>query len=131
MGLFKKIKDGIESGTNASAFAQQNATPEAAPGQIAATNAPYNPAVIGGPSTAPLDADDPMLQPINGIGLAEYAAVSKQAQADGVTTEEGMAAIAAQQGYDPAVFTAATKEWIDRMGKSMVVGQQFRKHLGY
>jgi hypothetical protein len=132
MGLFKKIKDGMQTGADAQAFAQQNATPQAGPGQIAATGGmPVDPAVLGGPSTAPLDADDPMLQPINGIGLAEYAAVSKQAQAEGVTTEEGMAAIAAQQGYDPAVFTAATKEWIDRMGKSMVVGQQFRKHLGY
>ena len=41
-----------------------------------------------------------------------------------------MATIAAQQGHDPAVFTAAAREWVARMGKSMVVGQQFRKHLG-
>ena len=39
--------------------------------------------------------------------------------------------VAAEMGYDPGVFGAATKEWISRMGKSMVVGQEFRRHLGY
>jgi hypothetical protein len=34
-------------------------------------------------------------------------------------------------GHDPAVFGPATKEWIARRGKSMVVGQEFRRHLGY
>ena len=29
-----------------------------------------------------------------------------------------------------ATFTRAANEWIARMGKSMVVGQQFRSHLG-
>lgn len=42
-----------------------------------------------------------------------------------------MAEIAAELGYDPAVFTPAVQEWIDRMGKSMIVGQQLRKHMGY
>jgi hypothetical protein len=128
--LFKKIKDGIESGAAASQFAKDNATPAAGAGQIGVSGMPVNPAVMGGPSTTPLAADDPMLQPIDGIGLAEYAAVSRVAQAQGVTTMEGMAEIAAQQGHDPAVFTAAANEWVRRMGQSMVVGQEFRRHLG-
>ncbi|MBM3663760.1 MAG: hypothetical protein FJW94_12960 [Actinobacteria bacterium] len=92
---------------------------------------PVNPAVIGGPSTQPLASDDPMLQPINGIGLPEYAHVAKEAQARGVTDEAGTVALAAELGYDPAIFEPAMKEWISRMGKSMVVGQEFRRALGY
>ena len=34
-------------------------------------------------------------------------------------------------GFDPDVFGAAMTEWVDRMGKSMVVGQEFRRQLGY
>ena len=101
MGLFKKLSQGMD------------------------------PAVIGGPSNKPLAADDPMLQPIDGISLADYAAVSKQAQARGVTDEAGMLSIAQEMGYDPAAFGAATKEWIVRMGKSQAVGKAFRAELGY
>ena len=121
MGFFKKLKDGVQPGADA---------PGGDAGKIGVAGMPVNPAFLGGPSTTPLAADDPLLQPIDGIGLPEYAAVARQAQAEGVTTEEGMATIAAQQGHDPAVFTAAAREWVARMGKSMVVGQQFRKHLG-
>ena len=129
MGLFKKIKDGIDSGAAAAQFKQDNATPGAGSGQIGVQGMPVNPSFLGGPSTTPLDADDPLLQPIDGIGLPEYAAVAKQAQLRGVTTAEGMEAIAAELGHDPATFTAAANEWVARMGKSMVVGQQFRSHL--
>lgn len=90
-----------------------------------------DPAIIGGPSNKPLAADDPMLAPIDGISLADYAAVSKQAQQRGVTDEAGMQAIAGEMGYDPAVFGAAVKEWIARMGKSQAVGKAFRAELGY
>ncbi|MCU0310575.1 MAG: hypothetical protein MUE36_06505 [Acidimicrobiales bacterium] len=138
MGLFKKVKDGMdqaEAGLGQAAaaqqFAQQHATQAPAEGQIGIAGLPVDPAAMGGPSSAPLDADDPMLQPVNGIGIAEYAAVAKIAQERGVTTEEGMAEIAGEQGFDPATFAAAVKEWVSRMGQSMVVGQEFRKHMGY
>lgn len=131
MGIFKKVQDGMNQAAAAGQFAQQNATQAPGAGQIGISGLPVDPATMGGPSSAPLDADDPMLQPINGIGLPEYAAVAKLAQARGVTTEEGMAEIAGEQGYDPVVFAAAVKEWVSRMGQSMVVGQEFRKHMGY
>ncbi|MBU6215291.1 MAG: hypothetical protein KGR17_01710 [Acidobacteria bacterium] len=92
---------------------------------------PVDPAVLGGPSSAPLSSDDPLLQPINGIGIPEYAHVAKEAQARGVTDEAGMVALAAELGYDPAVFGPAMNEWVSRMGQSMVVGQEFRRALGY
>jgi hypothetical protein len=113
MGFFKKSKGG------------------GGDGKIGVAGMPVDPAIIGGPSTAALSSDDPLLQPIDGIGLAEYAAVAKVAQQRGVTTEDGMAAIAGELGHDPATFTAAAQEWVKRMGQSMVVGQEFRRHLGY
>lgn len=131
MGIFKKIKDGMDSGAAAQQFAQENATDQAGAGQIGVQGMPVNPAVLGGPSTAALSTDDPLLQPINGIGIPEYAAVAKEAQARGVTDEAGMNQIASEMGYDPAVFGPAVQEWVRRMGQSMVVGQQFRAALGY
>ncbi len=131
MGFLKKIKDGMDQTASAQQFAQQNATQAAGTGQIGVQGMPVDPAVLGGPSTAPLATDDPLLQPINGIGLAEYAAVAKEAQARGVNDEAGMRTISAEMGFDPDVFGAAMTEWVDRMGKSMVVGQEFRRQLGY
>lgn len=131
MGFLKKIKDGMDQTASAQQFAQQNATQAAGAGQIGVQGMPVDPAVLGGPSTAPLATDDPLLQPINGIGLAEYAAVAKEAQARGVNDEAGMRTISAEMGFDPDVFGAAMTEWVDRMGQSMVVGQEFRRQLGY
>ena len=131
MGLFKKAKDGSTSGKQTEEWAQQNATPAPQPGQIGVAGLPVNPALLGGPSSAPLSTDDPLLQPIDGIGLPEYAAVAKVCQQRGVTTEDGMAGIAGELGHDPAVFKSAAAQWAQRMGQSMVVGQEFRRHLGY
>jgi hypothetical protein len=132
VGIFKKVKDGIDSAAQAQQFAQQNATQQAGDGQVGVEgNLPVDPAALGGPSSQPLAADDPMLQPVNGIGIPEYAAVAKEAQARGVTDEAGMNQIAAEMGHDPAVFGPAVQEWVSRMGKSMVVGQAFRKEMGY
>lgn len=131
MGIFKKIKDGIESGAAAAQFSQENATQAAQAGQIGVSGMPVDPAVLGGPSSAPLSTDDPLLQPINGIGIPEYAHVAKEAQARGITDEAGVVALSGELGYDPAVFGPAMTEWIARMGQSMVVGQEFRRALGY
>ena len=130
MGIFKKIKDGIESGAAAAQFGQENATQAAQAGQIGVSGMPVDPAVLGGPSSAPLSTDDPLLQPINGIGIPEYAHVAKEAQARGITDEAGVVALSGELGYDPAVFGPAMTEWIARMGQSMVDGQEFRRALG-
>lgn len=116
MGLFNRSKKGAD---------------EASDGKIGVRGMPVNPKILGGPSTTPLSSDDPMLQPVDGISLADYAAVARVCQQRGVTSEDGMNEIAAELGHDPAVFASATKEWIARMGRSMVVGQEFRRHLGY
>jgi hypothetical protein len=125
MGLFKKAKDAAASAQQA--FAQQQGD-----GRVHVKGAGLiDPAVIGGPSTRSVAADDPIWQPINGISLEDYAALARDAQARGVTDEAGMITLAQERGWDPAHAKAALDGWVQRMGQSMAVGQQFRKLLGY
>jgi len=90
-----------------------------------------DPAVLGGPSTRSVAADDPIWAPINGVSLQDYADLARTAQSRGVTDEAGMIALAQERGWDPADTKAALDGWVQRMGQSMAVGQQFRKLLGY
>jgi hypothetical protein len=115
MGLFKKAKD-------AAAAAQQVHVRGA--GLI-------DPAVLGGPSTRSVAADDPIWAPINGISLEDYAELARLAQARGVTDEAGMIALGEERGWDAADTKAALDGWVQRMGQSMAVGQRFRTLLGY
>jgi hypothetical protein len=112
MGFFKKAKDA------AAAVHVQGA------GLI-------DPAVLGGPSTRSVAADDPIWAPINGVSLQDYADLARTAQSRGVTDEAGMTALGQECGWDPADTKAALDGWVQRMGQSMAVGQQFRKLLGY
>ena len=111
MGIFDKIKRGVSDAQAAGALAAQSAAnAQSGTGQVGVSGmaGPHiNPAHFGGPST-----------------------VAREARERGVTTADGVEAVAAEMGYDPATFTRAANEWIARMGKSMVVGQQFRAHLG-
>ena len=75
MGFFKKAKDA------AAAVHVQGA------GLI-------DPAILGGPSTRSVAADDPIWAPINGISLQDYADLARTAQSRGVTDEAGMIALA-------------------------------------
>ena len=90
-----------------------------------------NPALLGGPSNESVAQDDPIWEPINGIGLDDYAQLALAAQARGITDEAGMIALGQERGWDPADTKAALDGWVQRMGQSMAVGQRFRKLLGY
>ena len=127
MGLFKKAKEAAQQ--TQQAFAQQ---PQG-DGKVHVQDAGgmMDPAMFGGPSTRSVAADDPIWQPINGISLQDYADLAREAQARGVTDEPGMIAIAQERGWNPADTKAALDGWVQRMGQSMAVGQQFRKLLGY
>jgi hypothetical protein len=92
---------------------------------------PIDPAIFGGPSTRSVAADDPIWQPINGISLQDYADFARAAQARGISDEAGMITLAQERGWNPADTKAALDGWVQRMGESMAVGQQFRKYLGY
>ena len=92
---------------------------------------PIDPAVIGGPSTRSAAADDPIWAPINGISLQDYGELARDAQALGINDEAGMITLAQEPGWDPADTKAALDGWLQRMGRSVAVGQQFRKFLGY
>jgi hypothetical protein len=61
-----------------------------------------------------------------------YGTAAGQASAKGITDEDGMADLIEQMyGVPAADAKAAFPVWIDRMGKSMVVGQQLRTYMGY
>jgi hypothetical protein len=139
MGFFKKARENFEVGqanaAQAQAMVAANQAQQAAGAQQGMIGVQgmgpisADPAIMGGPSTKPLAPDDPMLQPVNGVSLEMYAWLGKQAQQQGITDEDGMAALAEQTYNIPAAdVKAALTEWIARMGKSMVIGQQFRKH---
>jgi len=124
MGLFKKAKEAAQQAQQA--FAPQQG------GTVHVQGAgPIDPAVLGGPSTRSVAGDDPIWAPINGISLQDYADLARAAQARGVTDEAGMIALGQERGWNPADTKAALDGWVQRMGQSMAVGQQFRKFLGY
>ncbi|MDT7766665.1 MAG: hypothetical protein QOC63_6085 [Mycobacterium sp.] len=125
MGLFKKAKD-------AAAAAQQGWAQQQGDGMVHVQGAgPIDPAVMGGPSTRSVAANDPIWAPINGISLPHYADLAREAQGRGITDEAGMITLAQERGFNPADAKAAFDGWVQRMSQSMAVGQQFRKLLGY
>jgi len=126
MGLFDKAKKAAQQAQQA--FAQ----PQQGDGMVHVKGAgPIDTAMFGGPSTKSVAADDPIWQPISGISLQDYADLARDAQARGVTDEAGMIAIAQEKGWSPTDTKAPLAGWVQRMGQSMAVGQQFRKFLGY
>src|SRR4051812_35156531 len=77
MGFFKKTKENFDAGQQNAAQAQQMTAAYQAQQQAGAQQGMIgvqgmgpiaaDPAILGGPSTKPLAADDPMLQPVNGV----------------------------------------------------------------
>ena len=125
MGLFKKAKEAAQQ-------AQQGWAQQQVPGMVHVKGAgPIDPAIVGGPSTRSVATDDAIWAPINGISLQDYAALARDAQARGINDEAGMIALSQERGWNPADTKAALDGWVQRMGQSMAVGQQFRKYLGY
>ncbi len=127
MGLFDKAKKAAAQAQQA--FAQPT---QPGDGMVHVKGAgPIDPAVMGGPSTRSVAADDPIWAPINGISLQDYADLAREAQSRGINDEAGMITLAQERGWNPADTKAALDGWVQRMGQSMAVGQQFRKFLGY
>lgn len=124
MGFFDKAKQAAQQAQQALAQQGQGAVHVQNAGLI-------DPAIIGGPSTRSVSNDDPIWQPINGISLQDYADLARDAQARGITDEAGMMTLAQERGWNPADAKTAFDGWIQRMGQSAAVGQQFRKFLGY
>lgn len=123
MGFFDKAKK---------AARQAMSQPQPGQGMVHVRGAgPVDPAIIGGPSTRSVAADDPIWQPINGVSLQDYAELAREAQSRGINDEAGMIASAQERGWSPTDTKAALDGWVQRMGQSMAVGQQFRTLLGY
>ncbi|MDA2890812.1 hypothetical protein PDG61_07815 [Mycolicibacterium sp. BiH015] len=128
MGFFKKAKEASQQAQQA--FNQPQSYPQ--PGVVHVQGSgPIDPAAFGGPSTRSVAGDDPIWEPINGISLQDYADLAREAQARGINDEAGMITLAQERGWNPADTKAALDGWVQRMGQSMAVGQQFRKFLGY
>jgi hypothetical protein len=128
MGFFDKAKQAAQQASQA--FAQQGGQQEGGMVHVAG-GGPIDPAVLGGPSTRSVSTDDPIWAPINGISLQDYAELARDAQARGINDEAGMITLALERGWSPADTKAALDGWVQRMGQSMAVGQQFRKFFGY
>ena len=126
MGLFSKAKEAAQQAQQG--WAQQQAQGGAVHVHGAGL---VDPAILGGPSTRSVANDDPIWAPINGISLQDYADLARDAQARGITDEAGMIALAGERGWTPADTKGALDGWVQRMGQSMAVGQQFRRFLGY
>jgi hypothetical protein len=125
MGFFDKAKQAAQQASQAFAPPQND-------GQVHVRGAgPIDPAILGGPSTRSVANDDPIWQPINGISLQDYAELARDAQARGINDEAGMITLSQERGWNPADTKAALDGWVQRMGQSMAVGQQFRKFMGY
>ncbi len=120
MGFFKKVRGAVPQ----PALGDGHVHVQGAGGMV-------DPLLVGGPSTASVAETDPIWQPINGISLQDYAVLAKEAQGRGVTDEAGIMALAMEWGWDPADAKAALDGWVQRMGQSMAVGQQFRTFLDY
>jgi hypothetical protein len=125
MGFFDKAKQAAQQAGQAFAPPQND-------GQVHVKGAGLiDPAILGGPSTRSVAKDDAIWQPINGISLQDYADLAREAQARGINDEAGMITLAQERGWSPADTKVALDGWVQRMGQSMAVGQQFRKFLGY
>ncbi len=123
MGLFDKARKAAQ---------QAIAQPPQGDGRVHVKGAgPIDTAVLGGPSTRSVARDDAIWAPINGISLEDYAALARDARARGINDEAGLITLARERGWDAADTKAALDGWVQRMGQSMAVGQQFRKFLGY
>lgn len=124
MGFLKKMMPTVPAPGQ---FAQPQTAPTQ-PGQIGVQGTgSMDPAMFGGPSNQPLSLDDPLLQPIAGVSLEQYAQITKSAANQGITDEVGVCGVAQAQGVPAENFKAAMAGWNDRMRQSMIIGQQFNK----
>ena len=127
MGLFDKAKKAAQQA------GQAFAPPPQSDGMVHVKGAGglIDPAIHGRAVDPSVAADDPIWAPINGISLQDYAELARDAQARGINDEAGMITLSQERGWNPADTKAALDGWVQRMGQSMAVGQQFRKFMGY
>ena len=110
MGLFKKISSQMPQ--------VPTAPQQPPPGTIGVQGAgAVDPALFGGPSTQPLAVDDPLLAPIAGVSLEQYAQITKAAANRGVTDEAGVCAVAEWGSPVPAATNKASAQQTRRKAR--------------
>ena len=129
MGMLKRMKDMrdmVEAAPGMVAQAQQlgaQAQQMAAAQQAAAAaqHAAYQAQAGGYPGAAPAGAD---FEPIAGVSLDQYAAVSKGVAAYGYDQSK-LVQITASKGIDELDWEAAFRGWNERIKRNPAVAQRF------
>lgn len=110
VGLFKDMKNMVNQAGAITAQAQQ--MQQAAMAQQAAAN-------------APVDLNDPMWAPIEGVSLDQYAKISAGLVRDGVAGIEAVEAYAESHGVPSGKWQAVQTGWVARMGQHMEVRTRY------
>ena len=132
MGIFKQIKDMkdmvnaapglVEQAQQMGAQAQQMAAAQQAAAQ--AQMAQYQQQQAGGfgqPGAAPTGPD---FEPISGVSLEQFAAISKGVAAYNYDQSK-LVEVAASKGVDAASWEDASRGWNDRIKANPAVAQRF------
>jgi hypothetical protein len=124
MGMFKRMKDMkdmIEAALGMVAQAQQLGAQ--AQQMAAAQQAAYQAQAMRAAGTQPGGAD---LEPIAGVSIEEFAAVSKGVAAFGYDPTK-LPEIAASRGIQPADWQTAHQGWNERIKQNRSVAQRFNQ----
>jgi hypothetical protein len=136
MGMLKRMQDMkdmvnaapgmVAQGQQMAAQAQEMAAAQQAAAQ--AQLAQYQQAQFGGVPAAPPAgaATGPELDPIAGVSLEQFAAVSKGVAAYNYDASK-LVDVAVSQGIDPASWESASQGWNERIKANPAVATQFNQ----
>ena len=110
MGLFKNLKGTMDQAGEMTAQAQQ--MQENAMAQQQAAN-------------APVDLDDPMWEPIEGVTLDQYAQVTAALATQNLGGVENVKAWVETQGVPEGTWETVQNGWVQRMGANEAVRTRY------
>jgi acyl-homoserine lactone acylase PvdQ len=124
MGLFKGMKDMKDAVAGAPGMIDQAQ-------QMQANAAAYqaNMGMAGG-VPQPIDPNDPILAPINGIDLMRYAQLSKAIGHYQLKTQEQIDAYMQSGGHSPEDWQAAYDGWNERFKANMSLSSLYAQYFG-
>lgn len=126
MGIFKGIKQMKEAVAGAPGMIEQAQQLQAAAYQQAAAQQAAGAAPLGGAAPAPGALGEADLEPVNGVSLEQYAAVSRDLGARGAPADQAPA-VAAEHGIAAGDWHAAVAGWNQRMAAVPAVAVEFNR----
>ncbi|MHB1138388.1 MAG: hypothetical protein ACYC2O_05475 [Microthrixaceae bacterium] len=75
--------------------------------------------------SATMHADDPLLAPIHGIGMEQYALLSAELLTEGVTGLGAIERYTADKGVLPGTWADVQRGWIERMRDSAALRRRY------